>query len=66
MATIQDALDAVTAARARVEADLAGLQATVAQLQAQVAAVDLQSVVDAANAIDPTPVIPEAPAEPMV
>jgi hypothetical protein len=62
-ATIQDALDAVQAAKARVDTDVAALNATIADLQAQLGSstVDLQPVVDAANAIDPAPA-PAAPA----
>jgi hypothetical protein len=56
-ATIQDALDAVQAAKSRVDTDVAALNATIADLQAQLgtSAVDLQPIVDAANAIDPAP-----------
>lgn len=61
MATLQDALDAVNAAKARVDTDIADLQATIAALQAELGneppPVDLQPIVDAANAIDPAPVV---------
>ena len=64
MATLQDALDAVNAAKARVDADVANFQQTIADLQAQLGnvppAVDFQPVIDAANAIDPAPVPPPA------
>jgi len=59
-ATVQDALDAVTAAKDRVDTDIAALNATIADLQAQLggqATVDLQPVIDVANAIDPAPVV---------
>ena len=63
MATVQDALDAVTAAKSRVDTDIAALNATIADLQAQLGAaappVDLQPVVDAANSIDPAAVVAE-------
>lgn len=67
MATLQDALDAVTAAKTRVDTDIAALQARITELEAAAGtpAVDLQPVVDAVNAIDPAPVIVEpAPAAP--
>jgi hypothetical protein len=69
MATIQDALDAVAAAKTRVDTDVAALNATIADLQTQLGAasppVDLQPVVDAANAIDPAPVVVAAADEPV-
>ena len=62
MATLQDALDAVNAAKARVDTDIAALQQTIADLQAQLGnqppPPDFQPLVDAANAIDPAPVPP--------
>lgn len=66
MATVQDALDAVNAAKARVDTDIANLNQTIADLQAQLGsqtAVDLQPVVDAANAIDPAAAPAPAPAD---
>jgi len=62
VATVQDALDAVTAAKNRVDTDIAALNSTIADLQAQLggaSAVDLQPVVDAANSIDPAPAVAE-------
>jgi len=58
MATLQDALDAVTAAKSRVDTDIAALQARISDLEAAAGTppIDLQPVVDAANAIDPAPV----------
>ncbi len=66
MATLQDALDAVTAAKARVDTDIAALQQKIADLEAAAGtpAVDLQPVVDAANAIDPAAPIVEPVIDP--